>query len=147
MQALLIRFLPHIIAGLAIAVCVWIVVGWKADSEKLEICRADLTIAAGEMAAMAQRGETNRRLANEYYDQQEFIDRQLADAKRMQPQRCICPITQPALPGACMPGASAEGEFYQADGITSDALYDFAGDAERVRQQLLACQAWVRGQE
>ena len=125
----------------------WKIHGWKADSEKLELCRTDLTKAAGELARAAQNAENNRRLANDYYDQLGAIDRQLAAAKRVQPQRCVCPISKPASTSARDARAGTDGELHSPDGVTVESLYDFAGDAERVRQQLLACQAWVKKQE
>ena len=124
----------------------WTIQGWKADSEKLEVCRTDLTKAAGEMAALQSNIYAAQKKAKEasdaYQNRLSYVNSELDRVKRL-PARCVCPLPRPSAPKRCDGTTSATGELYQADGVTSDTLYDFAGDAERVRQQLLACQAWV----
>lgn len=66
---------------------------------------------------------------------------QLDALKRVQPSRCIA-VSTPVT--ACGRNAEAStGKHAGANGITSDALYDFAGQAEKYRLQLIACQSFI----
>jgi hypothetical protein len=143
MPALLIKFLPHIIAGLAIVAVAWVILGWRADSKALEGCKERNATMIAQMQEIIAENEKNRQLSEDYYDKLETIDRELASIKRVRPAKCICPVSSAAP--TCNAGTGAAGEFPKEDGITTESLYNFAADAERVRQQLLACQVWAGG--
>lgn len=65
---------------------------------------------------------------------------QLAALKRLQPSRCVMPAASaaPRCHDAAGGGKSAE-----QNGVDTDTLYDFAGEAERYRLQLIACQSFI----
>lgn len=68
------------------------------------------------------------------------LNKRLAAVKRMQPSRCVVPASGPPHSGAA---GSHTTVLPRQDGVTSDALLEFASDAEAARQQLIACQAFV----
>lgn len=80
-------------------------------------------------------------VSHDYQVKLSSLSAQLASIKRLRPARCIAvPITSPATGRDAAPSGA---ELPRQDGITSDALYDFANAAERVRLQLVGCQSFV----
>lgn len=131
-----------ILLGIALVILVSIIAftwstiaGWKADSKQLSICTTSLQAQID--AAIKQKEQ-----ADDYFKQLDGVNRELARVKRVRPTKCICPKT--SATGSCAARTGADDQLHRAHGVTSDALYDFAADAERVRQQLLSCQRWVR---
>jgi len=60
---------------------------------------------------------------------------------KLRDSRCVLPVTKPATGhDAAARKSLAAGQ----DGISTEALYDFAGDAERYRLQLVSCQGFIK---
>lgn len=68
------------------------------------------------------------------------LTRRIGELKRVQPSTCIVPAPNPSVSGNAAPGGTVSAG---AHGITTNALYDFAFDAERYRLQLIACQDFI----
>lgn len=79
-----------------------------------------------------------REVSDDYQKQISSLNNQLRRLKRL-PKHCV-PI--PNSPRG-RHGTALVGEYGGSYGVTSDALYDFAGDAEQYRIQLKACQSFI----
>lgn len=80
-------------------------------------------------------------VSNDYHKKIINLNASLVALKRVQPSRCVPLSTANATRGnndSNTPSINAG-----QDGVTSEALIDFAGDAERYRLQLNACQAFI----
>ena len=77
-------------------------------------------------------------VSNEYQNQISDLNIRLIELKRVRPSVCI-PITR--TPFKC--DAGSRSGHVDGNGVTSTALYDFAGKAERYRRQLIACQSFI----
>jgi len=120
---------------LALVTFAWQTIGgWKADSGQLASCKESLQVQTDAI-------EKDKELANEYLKNLRGVNAELARVKRLRPVRCICPKADTSR--ACDGRTSTDNQLHQEDGITTESLYDFAGDAERVRVQLVACQKWA----
>lgn len=97
------------------------------EKQLKEICTADKAITT----------ETS----NAYQKQIADLGAQLADIKRLRPSRCVMPAAGTA---ARCDAAAGAGKPAEQDGIDTDTLYDFAGEAEQYRLQLIACQNFVK---
>ena len=139
---LLLRYWPYIIGAIALAGIIFTVLSWRADSIRLDKCEADYSDALEAITDMQAQADKEREQANEYHTNLNSVQRELDRVKRVRPSRCICPA-QAAR--ACDAPASADNQLHQSHGVTTDSLYDFAADAERVRLQLDACQSWAGG--
>lgn len=80
-----------------------------------------------------------KEIADDLNQKNASLSRRLAELKRL-PATCIVPTSDTALGGDAIPGGAVNAG---AHGITSVALYDFAAEAERYRQQLISCQEFV----
>jgi len=75
-----------------------------------------------------------------YQKQVSNLTRKLADAKRLLPSRCVVPVTGQASGGNR--GATG-GINARLDGVSSDALIDYAGECERYRLQVISLQDFI----
>lgn len=77
-------------------------------------------------------------VSNEYQNNLDDLNARLSDLNRV--RSCV-----PISGAPCRCDASAKGQGYgRADGVNSGTLYDYAGDAERYRLQLIACQSFIK---
>ena len=90
-------------------------------------CKADKAITEG--------------VSHEYEGKIFALNQQLDAIKRVRPTSCI--VVQPSRAARGRDAASSTAKPARPDGITSDALLDFARDAEQYRLQLTACQAFI----
>lgn len=70
----------------------------------------------------------------------DIANHKLASLKLQKPSRCVVPASSTATghdANSTKPIVSGQ------NGVTSDALYDFAGDAEKERLKLTACQGFI----
>lgn len=105
---------------------------------------------AEEMASQSQQltaqcaadKHLTEEVSNDYQTRLGALNRQLADARRVRVARCVVPATDPTGGRDAPPGA---GEPIRPHvGVATDALLDYAAEAERYRLQLLSCQEFVR---
>lgn len=88
--------------------------------------------------ACAKAQSISYEVSREYQSNLSNLDNRLRDLNRV---RACVPIAN-TTSGR---DGSATGQGYaRANGVDSKDLYDFAGDAERYRLQLVACQSFVR---
>lgn len=80
-------------------------------------------------------------VSNAYQDQIADLNAKLLSVKRLRPSRCIA-LSAP-VPAGGRDATPTGAEPARTDGINSDALYDFAGEAEKYRLQLIACQKFI----
>ena len=80
------------------------------------------------------------KVSNDYQKKLTDLSQQLNAVKLRQPTHCVVPAAKPTLSshGSAVPTVDVS-----QDGVTSDALYDFAGEAEKYRLQLTECQAFI----
>lgn len=109
----------------------------KASYErKIENARAE------EVAACERDKNLTKEVSSDYQKQISALNSRIADLKRVRPSVCI-PVANPAArcDGTAVIGghAGANGQ----GGVTSDFLYDFAGEAETYRLRLIACQSFI----
>ena len=90
-------------------------------------CNADKAITEG--------------VSNDYQKKLADLGRQLDAVKRVQPTRCI-PVSAPR-PACGSNAKTGANQPVDQNGVTSDALYSLAGEAERYRLQLIACQDFI----
>lgn len=107
-------------------------------------------IEAKNVAAMAaqkdalqkqciQEKQITTEVSNDYQNQLADLGRQLAAVKRLRPSACV-PVAGPAAGRDAANGAGhAEG-----NAVHSDTIFDYAGQAEKYRRQLNACQDFIR---
>ena len=91
-------------------------------------CKADKAITEG--------------VANDYQKKADALTLQFNALVGVQHSRCVAVATAKPAAGnhGKAPGAKLSG---QNAGVTSDALFAFARDAEQVRLQLLSCQSFI----
>lgn len=122
-----------IAAGLAVAAlfALWcVVMGWKEDSAQLDVCRANKAIITANQLK-------EEKLANEYFNSLDGVNRRLASLKRLQPARCVCPQSATCSPDA----ASGAGRHAGSHGTTIESYRDYAADCQRL---MLHGEAWVK---
>ena len=77
-------------------------------------------------------------VSNEYQNNLADLNARLSDLNRV--RSCV-----PISGAACRCDAAAQGQGYgRTDGVNSGTLYDYAGDAEKYRLQLIACQSFIK---
>lgn len=92
------------------------------------------------LIAQCQKDQAlTREVSDEYQSQIAALDRQLRELNSL-PKHCV-PIS--SSPGG-RDGTPVQGEHGRPHGVTSYALFDFAGDAERYRLRLIACQSFIK---
>jgi hypothetical protein len=98
-----------------------------ADNDKKQ-CDADKKITEG--------------VSHDYQAQLSNLSTQLANLKRVRPSRCVA--VSVASPASGRNASPPTGQLPNPNaGVTSDALYDYAAEAERTRLQLIACQQFI----
>jgi hypothetical protein len=80
-------------------------------------------------------------VSDEYQKKLSALNKRVSDLKRMYNGACV-PVTSNAS-GRRDAGASA-GKLLGAHGISDQWLIEFSAEAEKVRQQLIACQTFIR---
>lgn len=80
--------------------------------------------------------------SNDYQKKLSDTQRQLDDLKRVRPARCV-PVSTPRPAAGCDGAAGNEKPSGTDGGISSTALLDFAGEAEKYRIQLISCQDFI----
>lgn len=78
-------------------------------------------------------------VSNDYQKKLSALDIKLRDLQRVYERTCI-PIDRGT---GRRNAASSAGELPRSDGIPATALLEYAGDAERVRLRLIACQDFI----
>lgn len=104
--------------------------------------RADLVkLANADTKSCNDDKEITERVSHEYEDKISNLNAQLDDLQRVRPNVCITVTsnTAPRNNGTSKPRQSVN----QNAKIDSDALYGLAGEGERYRIQLMACQQFV----
>jgi hypothetical protein len=113
---------------------------WSVSAEMAEN-RCNDRVAGIEAAFVKDRQEQERtqlEVTNVLQEKLDALTRSRSNARRVQ-QRCVSPTNSPAVGRDAAPGS---GEHVRPDaGVTTDALLDYAAEAERYRLQLTACQA------
>ena len=80
-------------------------------------------------------------VSNDYQKKLDVLNDQLAALRVREPNRCITVSTSVATAGRH--GAAGAGQHAGQNGVTAQTLYDFAGEAERYRLQLISCQQFI----
>lgn len=100
---------------------------------------------AAQEAILIAVCETNKAIttgiSNDYQSKISDLNNKLAAAKRLHPSKCI--TVSVASPAGGRNAAAGGTQPAGAYGVASDALYDFAGEAEKYRLQLIGCQNFV----
>ena len=104
--------------------------------------RADLSEQATvlENACKADKAITEG-VSHDYEGKISALNDQLAALSRVRPSSCV--VVQPSRAARRHDAAASTAKPSVADGVTSDALFGFARDAEAFRLQLMACQAFI----
>lgn len=100
-------------------------------------------LAAQETALRAEckaDKELTKEVSHGYQSKITDLNAKLAALKRVRPSRCVVPIAGDTAGRS--PAAGADKPAGQ-DGTPAESLYDFAGDAEKYRLQLIACQEFI----
>lgn len=79
-------------------------------------------------------------VSNAYQSKISSLNSQLTRLRNVQPARCV-PVTQPSGGYHATPQSGKPTR--PNGGVDSSALYDFAGEAERYRLQLIGCQDFI----
>lgn len=128
------------LAGVAACALLWGL--WTADVAQLELDHKNAL--AAQKKSLEEQCEKDKQITKEVSDElQAQLDdaaAQLARAKRVQPTRCVPVVAHSAKRDD---DTAQDGELHNAHGVYSDALLDFAYDAEVVGRQLDACQDFV----
>lgn len=99
---------------------------------------------ADQKAAIEKQCAADKQLTEEnsraYHKDLKTLADRLAAVKRVQPTRCVVPIAGEAGSGLGIPSS---GEHAGQDGVTTDALYDFAGECEAFRLQIISLQSFI----
>ena len=107
---------------------------------------AELT---AQKAALEARCEAEKKItedtANELQNKIDALTSRLATVKRMHPATCIPILADAArVDDATTKDAGLPRQDAKPHGVSSDALFDYAADAEAVGLRLDACQSFVR---
>lgn len=104
--------------------------------------RQALLEQASQMQAQCDKEKSiTKEVSRDYQNKTAALTRRLSELKRLRPSRCV-----PLLAAGTAAGRAPEAGAIPAGqngGVTSDALYDFAGDAEKYRLQLIGCQDFI----
>lgn len=109
------------------------------SQHRMEIAEA----MAAEAKARKAVEEKAEEVATDYEKATADLDR-LRAAKRVQPSRCIPVDVPPACAAREHHDAAWAGPVAAHGGIDAAALWEYAGDAEQTRLQLIACQAFIK---
>lgn len=83
--------------------------------------------------------QITQEVSHDYQTKIDALNRRLADLKRVRPSVCV-PVTKPTSGHNAGTGAEPP----RSHGLTSDALLDYAAEAERYRLQLIGCQDFIK---
>jgi len=126
--------------GAAACAALWLL--WSLDVAQLELDHKNAL--AAQKQSLTEQCEKDKAITKEVSDelqtQLDDVRSQLARAKRMQPNRCVPVLADPAKRDDA---TANDAQLHHTDGVYSDALLDFAYDAEVVGRQLDACQSFV----
>lgn len=103
-------------------------VSWQ---KKLDEQKIELEKKCKDAQEITKRG--NDDLQNQY----NVIAIKLANARRLQPARCVVPVTSKIVSPA------SGGEHAGQNGVTADALYEYAADCETYREQRLTLEQFI----
>lgn len=113
------------------------------DVSRLEAKQRDAlqTQATALKAQCTKDKEITTHAAQTYQDQIGALNRQL-NALRLRPRpKCIMPVTRPSPQ---LDAASGKGKPAGSYGVSTGWLYDYAGEAERYRLQVIGLQGFIR---
>lgn len=115
---------------------------WSIDAARLR--HEKETALEAQRQSLVAQCEKDKQITKEVSDElQTQLDdarAQLARAKRVQQNRCVPVLADPAKRDDA---TANDAQLHHTDGVYSDALLDFAYDAEVVGRQLDACQSFV----
>ncbi len=116
------------------------------DVDRIEKKQRD--VLAAQAIELTTKCDSDKKItleaSNDLQSKISALNSELISVKRLHPSSCIVPV-RPADATRCNDGAAARKKPPTADaGVTSDALYDYAGEAEKYRLQLISCQGFVR---
>ena len=80
-------------------------------------------------------------ISDDYQKHLDDLNVELSALRVREPARCIAVSTPVTASGRH--GAAGTGKPAGQDGVTAQTLYDFAGEAERYRLQLISCQEFI----
>lgn len=140
MFLMLLKYWQPLAAAIATAALAWLL--HSVDVHRLEAKhqRNLVSNAAAIQAECTADKRLTAEVSNDYQTRIAALNNELAAVKRLRPSKCVVPTPIPA-PGRNE--ATSRTKPAEEDGVTSDALYDFAGEAEQYRLQLIACQAFI----
>jgi hypothetical protein len=104
--------------------------------------RAALTDQATKLQGQCDADKAiTKGVSDDYQKKLDVLNDQLAALRVREPARCIAVSTPVAAAGRH--GAAGTGKPAGQNGVTAQTLYDFAGEAERYRLQLISCQSFI----
>lgn len=100
---------------------------------------------AAQADALVKQCDAEKKITKEvsdgYQKQLDAVATELARVKRVRPATCV--VVSASTPTHGRNETPVPNKLARQDGVTSDALYDFASEAEGYRLQLIACQDFV----
>lgn len=139
---ILLRYWQPLLASIATACVAWML--HSLDVGRIE--NKNRTALAAQQTALEEKFASDKKLTEEssrdYQIQVDALNLKLVDVKRMRPNHCITPITGEADSSN---GSSSIGKHGGQDGVSTDALYEYAGTCERLRIQVISLQDFIDG--
>lgn len=135
----------YALPALGVAVIV-ILFGWKYHAWALERAEVrhqkELASYAEQLRAECARDkQITENVSREYQNTIANLSSRVAALKRVQPKTCV-PVSTPE-PSTGRDSAPGNAGLPKPYGVTTDALYDFAADAERVGLKFDACRNFI----
>ena len=151
MPFLLLKILPFlksnwkiIIGFLVVTFLCYKIYSFGYHNGKLDEQQNSLEALTKQEVALKAQCDADKKLTKEFSDDLQkklsLNNDRLNELKRLRGNRCIVPTAKPTQQHD---GSSERAVLAGADGVTSDALYEFAAEAERYRSQLISCQSFV----
>ena len=111
---------------------------WRFSQQELETTSQALEKAIAEIKQHVENTQTAEKVNNEY---QADINKLNADIKRLRniPSKCVFVAPTPSV----HPKRGQRGGYVGQNGISSQWLYEYAEDAERIRIERNACKNFV----
>lgn len=135
----LLKYWKFAAGAVPIALIAFALHNWRVDVINAAHARQIEQVKAEAVKGWEDAQKITYEVSNDYQKQLADLRRRL-DARRMQPHVCV-PVA-PANPGG-RDAATGAGPV-RADGVDSQALLDFAAEAEGYRLRLSACQDFIR---
>lgn len=107
---------------------------------KVESVEKERDHAKEQYAQCLADQQLTEEVSNGYQTKLTALNRQLSDLKRLRDKPACVPTTSAASE---RDGTTGRGEYARSDGIRTIWLYDFAGEAEQYRLQLISCQEFI----